>query len=117
VSETIDHIIDLLRPWALVGAKRMFGGHGLYRGGVMFGIVADDRLFLKVDEVNAPDYDREDLAPFRYTRAGRTVALSYRAVPEGLLDSSEALQDWSHKAWEAALRAARRDRRLHHRER
>jgi DNA transformation protein len=117
VSGTIDHILDLLRPWALVGARRMFGGHGLYRGGVMFGIVADDRLFLKVDEGNAADYDRENLEPFRYTRAGRTVALSYRAVPDGLLDSGEALQNWSHKAWEAALRAASRERRVRHRER
>jgi TfoX/Sxy family transcriptional regulator of competence genes len=45
------------------------------------------------------------------------VALSYRAVPDGLLDSGEALQNWSHKAWEAALRAASRERRVRHRER
>jgi DNA transformation protein len=117
VNGTIDHILDLLRPWALVGAKRMFGGYGLYRGGVMFGIVVDDQLFLKVDDGNAADYDREDLAPFRYTRAGRTVALSYRAVPDWILDSSETLQDWARKAWEAALRASSRERRLRHRER
>jgi DNA transformation protein len=113
VTGTIDHILDLLRPWGLVGAKRMFGGHGLYRGGVMFGIVVEDQLYLKVDESNADDYDRENLAPFRYTRAGRTVSLSYRAVPEGLLDSEEQLQGWSNKAWEAARRAANRERRMH----
>lgn len=117
MSGTVDHILDLLRPWGVVGAKRMFGGHGLYRGGVMFGIVADDQLFLKVDDRNAADYDRENLAPFRYTRSGRTVALSYRAAPDRLLDSAEALQEWAGKAWEAALRAASRERRLRHRER
>jgi DNA transformation protein len=117
VSGTIDHILDLLRPWGLVGAKRMFGGHGLYRGGVMFGIVSDDQLYLKVDEENAGEYERQNLEPFRYTRAGRTVALSYRAVPGEVLDSGEALQDWSRKAWEAALRAASRERRVRHRER
>jgi DNA transformation protein and related proteins len=117
VSETVDHILDLLRPWALCGAKRMFGGWGLYRGGVMFGIVADDQLYLKVDDGNAADYERDALEPFRYTRAGRTVALSYRAVPDRLLESEEALHDWSRKAWEAALRAASRERRVRVRER
>jgi DNA transformation protein len=117
VSGTVDHILDLLRPWGLVGAKRMFGGHGLYRGGVMFGIVADDQLYLKVDESNAEDYDRENLDAFRYTRAGKTVALSYRAVPAGILDSEEELREWSRKAWEAAQRAASRERRMHVRER
>jgi DNA transformation protein len=117
LTETVDHILDLLRPWALCGAKRMFGGHGLYRGGVMFGIVVDDRLYLKVDDGNVADYEREALRPFQYTRAGRTVALSYRAAPDGLLDSGQALQDWSKKAWEAALRAATRERRVRVRER
>jgi DNA transformation protein and related proteins len=117
VTQTVDHILDLLRPWGTVGAKRMFGGVGLYRGGVMFGLVSDDRLYLKVDEAEPGEDARERREPFRYTRAGRTVALSYRAVPETLLDSEEALQDWSRKAWEAALRAATRERRIRPRER
>ena len=30
----------------------MFGGGGVYHDGVMFGLVASDTLYLKVDETN-----------------------------------------------------------------
>lgn len=95
----------------------MFGGTGLYRGGVMFGIVLDDRLFLKVDKENAAGYDERGLEPFRYERSGKTVALSYRSIPEDLLDSADELTRWARAAWEAALRAQKRERRAHARER
>jgi len=49
-SEYIVHILDLLRRWAPVAARRMFGGHGLFRGGLMFGLVADDALYFKTDD-------------------------------------------------------------------
>ena len=38
-----------------VTAKAMFGGHGLYKKGVIFGIIADDALYFKVDDKNRPE--------------------------------------------------------------
>ena len=111
MSETVEHIVDLLRRWGPVGVKRMFGGVGLYRGGVMFGLVSDEQVYFKVDEGNAAEYERRGLEPFRYERSGKTVALSYRTVPEEVFDDAEALYAWARAAWEAALRAQTRERR------
>ena len=111
MSETVEHIVDLLRRWGPVGVKRMFGGVGLYRGGVMFGLVSDDQIYFKVDEGNAAEYERRGLEPFRYARSGRMVALSYRSVPEELFDAADELCLWARAAWEAALRAQKRERR------
>src|SRR6476469_9771202 len=113
LSETAQHVVDLLRRWGPVGAKRMFGGVGLYRGGVMFGLIAGDSLFLKVDDRNAPEYEQRGLAAFRYDRSGRSVALSYRETPPELLEDPDELVAWSRAAWDAAQRCASHARRLH----
>lgn len=78
--------------------RRMFGSTGLFCHGVMFGLVKDDRLFLRVDEGNRAAYDAEETAPFTYRRAGEIATLTYRAVPESLLDEPEALRRWARDA-------------------
>lgn len=44
-ASLVEHIVDSFR--ADVIAKKMFGEYGLYKGEVMFGLVCDDRLFIK----------------------------------------------------------------------
>jgi DNA transformation protein len=110
-SPLCDHVIDLLHPWGLVGARRMFGGWGLYRGHVMFGLVADETLYLKTDAGNAADFRARGMAPFRYERAGKQVALSYSTVPPDVLESADEIAAWAEKAWRAAQREASRERR------
>lgn len=63
VSEFIDFIRELLGKWGAVSARRMFGGHGLYFDGVMFAIVMNNRLFLKVDTHNRADFENLGLKP------------------------------------------------------
>ena len=43
---------ELLEPVGSVTFRRMFGGLGIFRHGLMFGLVADDRLCFKVDDGN-----------------------------------------------------------------
>jgi DNA transformation protein len=112
-SELVDHVIDLLRPWALVGARHMFGGWGLYRGRVMFGLVAEESLYLKADDDNRGDYTARRMEPFRYEHGGKSVTMSYYAVPADVTQSADALAAWAEKAHQAALREASRDRRGH----
>jgi DNA transformation protein len=92
-----------------VSARRMFGGAGLFRDGLMFALVADDELYLKVDDSSRPAFEALGLTPFRYRRKGRPIALkSYYRAPEGLVDDPDELVRWADAAWEAALRAGQR---------
>ncbi len=50
----------------------MFGGVGIYCDDVMFGIIADDEFFLKVDDESRPEYERDGFGPFIYTKNGRS---------------------------------------------
>ena len=75
-NEFVTHLVELLQPLGPVQAKAMFGGFGIYLKGLMFGLVADDTLYFKVDEKNRPDYEVKDLGPFTYQRKGKAFAMS-----------------------------------------
>jgi DNA transformation protein len=84
----------------------MFGGHGFYRGDVMFGLVLNDALFLRADAENRDDFVAAGMPPFQYDRRGKVVALAYHEVPADLLEDQDELARWADKAYAAALRVA-----------
>ncbi|MFC3693815.1 TfoX/Sxy family protein [Chenggangzhangella methanolivorans] len=98
-----DQADELFAAFGPVRVKRMFGGHGLYADGVMFGLVADDEIFLKAGPSNAPDFDAEGLGPFAYdTKTGRHVMTSYRRAPERALDDPDEMAAWARRSLAAA---------------
>jgi DNA transformation protein and related proteins len=96
-------IRDLFTPFGPVTVKRMFGGAGLWSDGLMFGLVFDGAIFLKVDGTSIPDFEREGSRPFVYTRAKSTgrvgrASLSYWRLPERLYDDPDELAVWAGRA-------------------
>src|SRR5580692_3054408 len=41
------YLLELLAPLGPISARRMFGGVGLFQGGMMFGLIAREELFFK----------------------------------------------------------------------
>jgi DNA transformation protein len=104
-----DFIAELFAPFGRVTVRRMFGGAGLFTEGLMFGLVFDGAIFLRVDEASIPDFEREGSAPFVYTRArspGRVGrhSLSYWRLPERLYDDPDELVSWARRALAIAER-------------
>ena len=98
-----EFIRELFTPFGPVTVKRMFGGAGIWSDGLMFGLVFDGAIFLKVDETSIPDFEREGSKPFVYTRAkskGRVgrASLSYWRLPERLYDDPDELATWATRA-------------------
>ncbi len=104
-----EFIRESFAPFGPVTVKRMFGGAGVYCEGLMFGLVFDGAIFLKVDETSIPDFEREGSRPFVYTRAknpdrvGRH-SLSYWRLPERLYDDPDELAVWAGRALAIAQR-------------
>src|SRR5688572_6560166 len=48
-----------------VTSRAMFGGVGLYADGLFFGLLADDRMYLKVDDTNRGDFEQVGMSAFR----------------------------------------------------
>ncbi len=106
-----DYVLDLLDPVGPASARRMFGGGGIFLHGNMFALIADDVLYFKVDEGNAAPYDEMDAPPFTYMRGEKELALSYREVPDEVIDDAEELCRWAVLAWEAARRSGTSSRK------
>jgi DNA transformation protein len=104
-NEFVDYVVELMAGWSAVSARRMFGGFGLYREGVMFALIADDELFFKVDSESVDRFERAGSRPFVYARQERAVQLSYWSAPEASLESPAEMLVWCQAAYGAALRA------------
>jgi DNA transformation protein and related proteins len=110
-AEFQEFVLDLLaslRP----SARRMFGGVGIMRDGLMFALLAGDTMYFRVDERTRAKFDAEGCVPFSYHRAGREVEIgSYYAVPDRLYDEPDALLEWARDAIGAAHAVKRPPRR------
>jgi len=110
-SEFVSYVEELLAVHGgaePVRARRMFGGHGIFLGDIMFALIADDVLYLKADEQTRATFEDAGAEPFRYTRGGKQRHMSYYTAPDGALEDAEALAPWAEHAIGAALRNRKR---------
>jgi len=104
--EYVAHIVDLLQFIGPVESKSMFGGFGMFLEDLMFGLVAGNELYLKVDTQNFQDYEDLGLQAFSFEKNGRQIKMSYYQAPEEAMEDAELLSDWASNAYDAAMRAA-----------
>ena len=107
-QEYLDYIMDQLRSFGPVRTRRMFGGAGLYLQDVFFGLIADDVLYLKVDDSNRNDYLSRDMGPFR---PFGSYEMSYYEVPVDVLEDPDDLAQWAKKSMTIAASTKRPSRR------
>jgi len=122
VDEFAQHMADVFRLFGPVSLRRMFSGYGLFRDGIMFGLVYDETLYLKVDAENIADFRVQGLPQFEYIRQEKAIGLSYYQAPESILEDINEAALWARRSFEAARRAdilkqkPVRSRRGHHAE-
>ncbi len=112
-SEFVDFLTDLLSPLGGVSARAMFGGWGVYKDGVMFGLVADEQFYLKATEDNIPDFEAEGCGPFIYYGKGKAMPMSYWLLPERLYEDQDLFLRWATKSRQiaTALKLSKKSRR------
>jgi DNA transformation protein len=104
-NEFVDYVMELMTGWAAVSVRKMFGGCGLYRDGLMFALIVEDELYFKTDSENLARFERAGSHPFVYQSQGRAVQLSYWSAPVASLDSAAEMGEWCQYAYGSALRA------------
>ncbi|MFN3232674.1 MAG: TfoX/Sxy family protein [Alphaproteobacteria bacterium] len=98
-------INEMLEPIGGVSIRGMFGGGGVFCQGVMFGLIADERLYFKVDDGLQTELEAEGSEPFTYeAKGGKRGVMSYYEAPERCYDDQDDMLDWARKALEAAFR-------------
>jgi len=101
-----DHIADLFGGLGEVRVRRMFGGAGLYLGDAMFGLWADDVIYLRTDDALAADLAQAGSAPFVYDGKGKPVTMPYWRLPDAALDDPDEAVAWARRAVMPAEAAA-----------
>ncbi|MFW5703587.1 MAG: TfoX/Sxy family protein [Patescibacteria group bacterium] len=106
-SEFHDYVIqDLLHRIDGISSRAMFGGWGLYKNGVIFGLIAYDQLYFKVDDQTRPQYEAHGSKPFEYSQGNhKPTTMSYWLVPDDVLENQEELAKWVDTACEASVRS------------
>lgn len=107
VTEQERYLVERLRAVVPVESRRMFGGLGLYHEGLFFGLVAGERLYLKVDDATRARFDARECAAFQ-PFPDRPASLAYREPPEDVVSHAGRLRPWLEDALAAARRAATR---------
>lgn len=105
MDEFAEYMLDVFRLYGRITLRRMFSGYGLFREGMMFGLVYDETLYLKADAENAIDFQKLNLRQFEYARQGRLIALSYYQAPDVVLEDQSEAAIWARRSFAAALRA------------
>ncbi len=105
MSEFVEYLKEVFAEFGLIQARKMFGGYGMYHQGVMFGLVADDTLYLKVDTKIQPLFEAKGLGPFEYAKGDTVVKMSYSVAPDAILDDPYEAALWAQRSYNVALQA------------
>lgn len=108
MNEFSAYLPELFELFGPVGVRKMFGGYGVFRDGLMFALAVDDSLYLKADAENAGYFERLNLARFEYARSGKIARLSYYQAPPEIMEDRDQAAIWARRSYDAALRAQRK---------
>lgn len=98
-------VLQHLSPVAPVTARAMFGGYGLYTNGVMFALIAYDKLYFKVDDSNRDEFVNQGMEPFTYEGKGKPIKMSYYQLPDTVWHDAVLLVEWIERSAAIARRA------------
>lgn len=101
-----EFVLDQLAALPELRAKAMFGAHGIYSGEHFFGILAEGRIYFKVDATTKGDYEARGMSPFTYEVKGRPTTMSYYEVPPEILEDRHAVIVWANQAIQLATTKA-----------
>ncbi|MEP2773715.1 MAG: TfoX/Sxy family protein [Fulvivirga sp.] len=83
--------------------KRMFGGIGFFKEGLMFGMIGKNAFRLKADDTNKSDFEAKGMTRFMSDKKNK--GMPYYEVPAEIVEDKDELTEWARKSFEAAKRA------------
>jgi DNA transformation protein len=88
----------------MIQTKPMFGGVGIYADDLIFALIAEDKLYFKVDDSNRQDFEARGMNPFYPYESG--APMHYWELPQGVIDDPKELGVWIDKSLKVAQAAS-----------
>jgi DNA transformation protein and related proteins len=104
-ADFLAYVLDQLSRLDGVSSRRMFGGVGLYCDELFFGLIADDVLYLRVDDGNRADYVTRGMGQFRPYADRPHLSMSYYEAPVDVLEDAGELVIWAGRSVAVAMKA------------
>ncbi|NND63847.1 MAG: TfoX/Sxy family protein [Flavobacteriaceae bacterium] len=84
-------LTERLAPIEGITSKKMFGGHGIFHEGKMFGIIdSQGNTFLKVDDSIKVDFE---------SKGGEQHSkMPYYSIPTAVMEDHSKLLEWAQKS-------------------
>ncbi|MCJ8518207.1 DNA transformation protein [Pseudorhizobium tarimense] len=99
-------IEEMFEPLGPVSIRRMFGGKGIYRNGLILALDVYGEILLKADPVSAPLFEVAGARQWVYeSKKGKPAAMPYWSIPEEAVDDPDVMKIWLQLAYEAAVRS------------
>ena len=101
----LDFILDWLAPLGQITSRSMMGGAVLYCDGIVFALLAESTLYLKVDDETRSGFQALGLRPFQ-PFPDNPGTMGYYPPPAEFFEDSDAMKDWGSAAVEVGKRAS-----------
>ncbi|GJL62764.1 MAG: hypothetical protein NPIRA04_14180 [Nitrospirales bacterium] len=111
MNEFVEYLKEVFVHFGAIEAKKMFGGYGIYHKGTMFGLVAQETLYLKVSGDLIKSFEARGLGPFEYDKGNKVIKMSYYLAPDEILDDPDEAAIWAKRSYEAAIQAKTKNKR------
>lgn len=92
-EEFLTYVLDQLSELG-VTHRKMFGGAGLYRDKKIFGLIADETVYLKVDDSNRKQYLDTGCMQFK-PFPDKDMHMPYYEIPASVLEDSSEFCEWA----------------------
>lgn len=99
----ISDIIERLSLFGEISARRLFGGYGVYKDGIIIALVADEELYFKSIPSTQAYYESFGSTPFVYDGQRRPIQLSYWKVSEDVFNDLVTLEKWVETAFHSSI--------------
>ncbi len=104
----INERFEKIPNWAI---RKMFGGVGIFREGIMFAMLSDkDKLFLRVDTSSIPDFEAKGMVQFNHKKNTK-ANMPYYECPLDVLENPSELRIWTDKAYSIAEEAKKKKKK------
>ena len=107
-QEYVDFIktqLSVVEPWDI---KRMFGGAGIFKEGVMFAMITgENKFYLKVDAAIKPEFETYGMKAFGHD-TNKKSKMPYYECPIEILEDEDLLKLWAERSFRIALSAKKK---------
>jgi DNA transformation protein len=97
-DDYLQYVLEQLAGLGHVTPRRMFGGVGLYHEERIFGLIARDTLYFKVNDSNRRDYEVRGMDRFRPYPNKPQLSMTYFEVPADTLEDADECLAWARKS-------------------